>query len=227
MGLYAKSKSYKVVGEGSYVGVCVGIYDIGTQKSEKFGNSQHKIILMFELPEERIAVERDGKMVMLPMVISKQYTLSLNDKSNLRRDLTSWRGKSLKADELERFNFKKLLSQNCTLQITNEKSGEKTYAKIASITPLHKSEPYREPENPLRFFSFDEKKPIPLDTPAWIKTLIIASEEIQTHEIDETADVEDTDDVEDTPFDDVPFNQKAEVCTAYHPNIKLTFSTQD
>ena len=48
--LLKKKKGFSIP-EGIYQGVLVGIYDLGVQQSEKYGNEAHKICLVFELPD--------------------------------------------------------------------------------------------------------------------------------------------------------------------------------
>jgi hypothetical protein len=90
---------------------------------------------MWELPEHTL--ERDGDST--PMVISKEYTCSLNEKANLRRDLVSWRGREFTEAELAGFNVDQVVGAPCLLNIIHAKSGKgSTYAKIASISPMPK-----------------------------------------------------------------------------------------
>jgi len=53
----------------------------------------------------------------------------------------------------------------------------KTYANIASITPLPKGFTKQPPENPIRFFSFEDSTEIPEGTPPWIIEIIKESKE--------------------------------------------------
>jgi hypothetical protein len=77
MGLIAKEGSNVVpVSEGVFQGICQSIYDLGTQFSEKFGKSAHQMLVIFEIPEERIEITRDDKVLDLPRVVSKKYTMS-------------------------------------------------------------------------------------------------------------------------------------------------------
>ena len=44
---------------GGYLAVCVGIYDLGNQYSEKFKSYSPKVMITFDLPQ--VTVEVDGK----------------------------------------------------------------------------------------------------------------------------------------------------------------------
>ena len=179
MGLTAKDsggKDFDPVAQGMHHAICYGLYDLGTHFSEKFGKSSRKVLLQWELPNSRIDIDRDGEMVNLPRAISKQYTLSLHEKSNLRKDLESWRGKTFTKAELEGFNVQKLLGINCTIQVLHRTKDDRTYANVGTIVPLMTGNK-QEPENPIRFFSFEEESDIPEGTPDWIIDIIEDSKE--------------------------------------------------
>jgi hypothetical protein len=178
MGLIAKEGSNVVpVSEGVYQAICYAIFDLGTQFSEKFGKSSHQMMVIWEIPEERIEITRDDKVLDLPRVVSKKYTMSLNEKANLRKDLQSWRGKTFTPEELAGFDVTKLLGVNCMIQIIHTKTDSKTYANIASITPLYKGMEKKFPENPAVIFDLSKDRVIPETTPKWIRELIEDSAE--------------------------------------------------
>lgn len=94
-----------------------------------------KVMLMFEVPGE--TVNMDGKP--MPMTIQKEFTLSLSEKSNLRRDLQSWRGRELTAKELEGFAVETVCGVPCMLSVIHKVTAQKkTYASISSISALPK-----------------------------------------------------------------------------------------
>lgn len=179
MGLTAKDKGggdFTPIPEDLHLGVCYAIYDIGTQFSERFGKSVHKVVIVWELPKVRGQFERDGKTIDLPRAISKKYTLSLHKKADMRKDLESWRGKRFTDQELKGFDLKKLLGAPCQIQVIHNKVDEKTYANIAALTKAPTGTKIT-PENPTAFFSFEEEMDIPQGTPEWISDLIKSSEE--------------------------------------------------
>ena len=177
MGLIAKEtggSKFPPIEPGMHHAVCYGIYDLGTHYDEKFKKYNRKVVILFELPEERIEIEKDGATKSLPRATSKKFTNSLHSKSILRGVLQSWRGKPFTAEELEGFDLVKLLGVNAMVQILHN---EKGYAYIATITSLVKGFEKRTPENPLAFFSFEEDKDIPEQTPEWLVKEIQASSE--------------------------------------------------
>jgi len=181
MGLTAKEPkggNYEPVSQGLHHAVCYGVYDLGTKYNEKFGKSTHKVLINWEIPEERMEIEKDGEKKNLPRAISKEYTLSLHKKAGLRKGLENWRGKAFTDQELEGFDITKLLGANCQIQVIHETKDGKTYANVATVIQLGKGTPKKSSENPTRYFSFEEHQDaIPDGTPDWIKDKIKASEE--------------------------------------------------
>lgn len=180
MGLIANDKGgvdFDPIAQGVHQAICYGLFDLGTQFSDKFGNWSHKILLCWEIPEERIQIEKDGKKFDLPRAVSKEYTLSLGTKANLRKDLETWRGKAFTADELSGFDVKNILGKNCLIQIIHQPKGEKIYANVSSITPLMKGVQPKNPENIIKYFAFGDCNDIPEETPEWIVKKIQASKE--------------------------------------------------
>lgn len=118
---------------GMQQAVCAFVHDIGNQPGEYQGkpNIRHQIIVSWELAEKMVQGENAGK----PFMVSKYYTLSLNEKSTLRKDLESWRGKAFNEEELQGFDVERLIGANCFLNITATENDKR---KIAAITPLPK-----------------------------------------------------------------------------------------
>lgn len=144
MGFIAKDKGnadFKRIPPGSYIARCYLLVDMGEQLSDgKFGQSvQHKIRLGWEVFGEDetgapLTVEYEG--IQRQMTIGKTYTLSLNEKAGLRKDLTSWRGRDFTPEELEGFDITNILNVYCMLNITTSEKDGKTYTNISAITPL-------------------------------------------------------------------------------------------
>ena len=132
------STDFKLPPPGSFLARLYRIIDIGTQTTEWMGKKkmQRKIICMFELHGEDnegnpLAMD-DGK----PLVVSKRYTLSLDEKATLRKDLEAWRGKEFTQAELDGFNLEVLLGKFCMVAITHSDYNDKKYANIASISQV-------------------------------------------------------------------------------------------
>jgi hypothetical protein len=119
---------------GMQQAVCVDVVDLGLQKSN-FQNEdgtdkwQHKIEIVWQSSEHM----KDGR----PYLVKKRYTLSLNEKANLRHDLESWRGKPFTDDEVNGFDVERLIGVNANLNIVH-KAGSKggMFANVSAIAPL-------------------------------------------------------------------------------------------
>jgi hypothetical protein len=124
---------------GIHLANCYRIIDLGTQKIEYMGQSkfQHKVMFAWELH----ITDDNGNQVKMndgrPFSIFKNYTLSWSDKSNLRQDLQSWRGKPFTQEELNRFDLKNVLGAWGMVNVI-ERQGQngKTYANVSGITPV-------------------------------------------------------------------------------------------
>lgn len=134
------SKQRELIPVGNYIARCYQMIEIGTIKDTYLGEPKisHKVRIGWELPTEtRVFKEENGEQ---PFVISKEYTLSLGEKSNLRKDLKSWRGVDFTEDQARAFDITKLIGVPCLLNIIHKpsKDGSKVYEEIAGITPIPK-----------------------------------------------------------------------------------------
>jgi hypothetical protein len=159
--------TYEPISEGVFTATCYSIVDLGDQYSEKFSNTSRKVLITWELPDETIEIEGE----ILPRAISKEYTLSLNDKANLKKDLEAWRGKKFTEDELKGFDLENVLGKSCQLQIIHTSKGDKTYANIAAIMGLPKGLKPGAPKNPTVYFDLEaEDAMAKLNTlPTWVQ----------------------------------------------------------
>jgi hypothetical protein len=118
--------------EGVHQAVCVDVVDLGTIPGFG-GKPQHKVVIVWQIDEKR----EDGERFLL----FKRYTLSLNEKSNLRKDLEAWRGRAFTRDEEMGFDVETVIGVNCMANVQHRQSqdGTKTYANVVSLTPLPKA----------------------------------------------------------------------------------------
>ena len=172
------STSFPPLEAGSYRAVCYGIVVTGTSYIQAFGNSATKIVFLWELPDERIEVDGENK----PRAISETYTLSLNEKANLRKMLAGWRGRDFTPEELKGFSLKKILGAPCLVSTTvmQNKQG-RDFSKVTSVSRLPKGmEAPKEAENPLVMFDITNDA-CPLSEmsklPEWMQKRIMESDE--------------------------------------------------
>lgn len=119
---------------GVYTAISSMLIDLGGQRSLIDNNVRRKIMMVWNIVGEFVEVNNEQ----LPRVMSKEYTLSLNEKSNLRKDLQAWRGQAFTEDELSGFDLLTIMNKPCQLQIINEEKNGKTYNNISAIMAMPK-----------------------------------------------------------------------------------------
>ena len=165
---------------GTHVARCYQIVEIGHVPEEYQGETKiaHKVRVTWELPDElREFKEGEGQK---PMSISKEYTLSTNERATLRHHLDAWRGKPMTDTEAMAFDIEAILGVPCLLNVIRKKSadGKREYANIAGISPLVKGMVCPPQVNPSRVLSFDKfDQDLFLSLPEFIREKIGQSEE--------------------------------------------------
>ena len=129
-----ESHEYELVPSGTFMARCFSIIDLWTQEDTYKGElkNNRKVSIKFELPTK---LNSDGK----PFTIYVDHNFFLGEKTNLRKFLQSWRGKTYEQDELDDFHiYKEFLNRPCQITIEHKKSANtgNTYAKISSISPI-------------------------------------------------------------------------------------------
>lgn len=169
MGFIASDKggngNFKTVPSGVFIGRCYELIDLGTQTNETgmyAGKTDHKIKIGFELfgdDEEGnpLTIEVDGKE--MPLTITKDYTVSLHEKANLRKELAAWRGKDFTEEEAKAFDVSKLVGAYAMVNVTHKtNTAGKTRANISGLSPLPSALKNAKPAavNANRIFNLDE-----------------------------------------------------------------------
>jgi len=145
---------FTIAPAGQHVAICDRVIDLGMQETS-YG-LKHKLMIRFQLPNERVSWEKDGEELEGPQVAFANYTASLSEKANLRQDLESWRGRSFTQDELDGFDVMSVLGAPCQLTIVhNPGEGSKVWANIRAITPLLKGMEKPQPEGDVFGYSPD------------------------------------------------------------------------
>ena len=171
----------EIVPSGTHIARCYSMIHIGTVEWEWQGETKYsnKIRVTFELPHEM----RDFSGEQKPMVISKEYTLSLHEKSNLRRDLEGWRGKSFTNKELAHFDTTNLISKECNISIIHKtsKSGNE-FAQIGSISGITKGTDCPKQFNDSFIFNYEDNfnEDWLEQQPKWIQDQIKGTDEYKS-----------------------------------------------
>ena len=122
--------------EGQFVGQCVDVIDLG-DKVEEFPGTPKKLVpkcaLVYRTGERN---SETGEYI----DIAREFTISMGDKSNLRKYLEQWRGKPYSAEVVAQgVPLHKLTGQHGLLTVAHKTSGQgRTYANIVSCVGIPK-----------------------------------------------------------------------------------------
>lgn len=161
MAIIAKASSgakRDVLEAGMYLARAYQMLHIGNVEETIPGQApkmMNKVRIGWELPTEtRVFSEEKGEQ---PIVISKEFTLSMHEKSGLRQMLKGWRGKDFTDAEAQQFDITKLLGVPCMLNITHKpsKDGSQVYEQISGVTPVPKGMTCPPQVNPNQELSYD------------------------------------------------------------------------
>lgn len=159
MGLVASDtgKAFTPAPAGTHVAICCQVVDLGTQFSQHYNKSQHKVMLGWELPNEK---NEDGE----PFLVWKRYTVSLNEKSTLFQHLTAWRGRQFTEEERKGFKLVNVVGKPCMLNVTHEERDGNTYATVKAVMALPKGTPVPAASHKQIVFDLDEFNQAIFDT---------------------------------------------------------------
>jgi hypothetical protein len=198
------NKDFEIPDAGSFTAICTGVIELGLQKgSPLYPDSKHQVYLRFELPTELVTYQKEGQSITAPMSVGRTFTASMNEKSNLRKFVEGWFGKTFKTDEAaEAFDFKAMLGRRAMVNIMHNtaKTG-KVYANLVSASPLPKGMVSEEPQhNPSLYYDLaNEDEKVLSSLPKWLQEKI-------RNRLEEEVEVEEVVLQSDEPFnDDIPF----------------------
>lgn len=142
----ASGGDFKQVEPGSYSAVLTKMIDLGTQEIVWQGASKfaHKVKMVWELSE----LMPDGR----PFITSRDFTVSLHEKSALRGFLNGWRGRDFTEEELKGFDPKVLIGKGCLLSMVQ--NGD--FVNVQSASKLPKGMEAPVPAGGTVFFSLSE-----------------------------------------------------------------------
>lgn len=129
---------FRVVPEGSHVGICNMIVDLGLQPGWiRFPNPIHKVYIHFETPTLRTSYIKDGIVIDGPMAVGSILVASMCKTAHLRNLIEGWLGAKFPNDDAAGdFDLEMLLGMRCVLNVKHKAIGSKTRANIESAAPL-------------------------------------------------------------------------------------------
>lgn len=115
---------------GTHNAVCTRLIDLGTDDGGLYG-PKRQIMIGWELEE------RDPTFDNARFMVFGYYTLSMNEKANLRKLLTGWRGKDYADDE--DVDIASIVGRPCMLTVVHAQNQQgNTRAKVNAASPLPK-----------------------------------------------------------------------------------------
>lgn len=211
MAINATSNGTKreLIPAGNYIARCYEMIEIGTVNEVIMGTAKqlHKVRITWELPTElRVFNEEKGEQ---PLVISKEYTLSMHEKSNLRKMLASWRGKDFTEEEAKSFDITVLVGIPCMLNIIHKPKKtdpSSIFEEIGSISAMPKGMRPPAPINKnfvLSYDNFSEEKFAGL--PDFIKNKMVGSLEYAALKTPNSKQMNQAEDLNSDTDNDLPF----------------------
>lgn len=154
--------------EGTYPARFSAIIDLGIQpqtdwKTGEATESKPRVLITWALPTETIERENeDGTVETLQRVISKEYTLSNHEKSNIVA--------LVKAMGTPMADLTALLNVPCMVSVGSTVNGN---AKVTNCVKAPKGMPVDELTNPATYFDFDNPEAdLFMSLPMWIQDKI-------------------------------------------------------
>lgn len=159
---------------GQYLAVCVGVFDLGEQYSEKFKNYSPKLMITFDIPA--VTVEVDGKQE--PRQLSREFTISGKQNSKLREFISSWNGCQYSDEAFGEFDPLTQIGKPAMLNVVLNETSE--YANITTIMPLFPGLPAPTTQTPMKIWDMDawDDKAFE-ELPAWVQEKIKKSTQYQ------------------------------------------------
>lgn len=159
---------------GGYLAVCVGVFDLGEQYSEKFKNYSPKLMITFDIPSATIEV--DGKQE--PRQLSREFTISGKNNSKLRAFISSWNGVQYSDEAFGEFDPLTQIGKPAMINVLLNETGE--YANIDSIMPVFPGLPVPTTSTKMQTWDMDtwDDKAFS-ELPAWVQEKIKKSSQYQ------------------------------------------------
>lgn len=133
-----EAKQFTPVSEGLHQAVCVDVVDLG-MKETQWGAKQ-KVRIVWQVEELNDGGNRQ--------TVIKEYTMSLNPKATLRKDLETWRGKKFSEPELQGFDLEKLLEVNAQVQVVHNLADDgRIFSNVQAIVPVGRGMTALRPNN--------------------------------------------------------------------------------
>lgn len=186
---------------GVYMAVCVTVADLGDQYSEKFKNTQRKVVFSFDIPSE--TVEMDGET--RTRQLSKRCTFSVSKRGTLNKMLNAWLNANMSEQDLAELDLFDFAGKACQIRVTVSEDG--AHNNVEDVMALPKGMPAPMTDTPIITYDIDEdgfsgEKWEAL--PGWMRDTIEKSEQYQQNPPDKPLDMPAEQSQPETGKDDCP-----------------------
>lgn len=186
---------------GVYMAVCVTVADLGDQYSEKFKNTQRKVVFSFDIPSE--TVEMDGETG--PRQLSKRCTFSVSKRGTLNKMLNAWLNTNMSEQDLAELDLFDFAGKACQIRVTVSEDG--AHNNVEDVMALPKGMPAPMTDTQIITYDIDEdgfsgEKWEAL--PGWMRDTIEKSEQYQQNPPDKPLDMPAEQSQAETGKDDCP-----------------------
>jgi len=141
---------------GAFPARVYSIIYMGTVKGEYKGTptESYRVRLSWELPT-KTRIFKEGEPAK-PFVVSKELTLSMGSKSNLRPLVEGMLGVSFTDDNAKSFDVDDLLGVSCLISLAHKESPNGKYVAINSTSPLPEGMTCPPPVNTPKILSYQK-----------------------------------------------------------------------
>ena len=186
---------------GVYMAVCVTVADLGDQYSEKFKNTQRKVVFSFDIPSE--TVEMDGET--RTRQLSKRCTFSVSKRGTLNKMLNAWLNANMSEQDLAELDLFDFAGKACQIRVTVSEDG--AHNNVEDVMALPKGMPAPMTDTHIITYDIDEdgfsgEKWEAL--PGWMRDTIEKSEQYQQNPPDKPLDMPAEQSQAETGKDDCP-----------------------
>lgn len=196
-------QAYELVPSGNHVARVYRVLHLGTLSEMYMGEKKmnDKVMIGFELLNEKKVFRQDKGEE--PFVVSREYTLSMASKANLRKLIEGMFGVALQDGEANSFDIFGIIGQPCLVNVIHQDSKNgKRYSIVTGASPIPKGIPVPEGHNKAQKMGFGEdwNEELFVSLPNFIKDKIASSPEFKKMRAGETGYPEDEIDPQDIPF---------------------------
>ena len=186
---------------GVYMAVCVTVADLGDQYSEKFKNTQRKVVFSFDIPSETVEVDGETRLRQL----SKRCTFSVSKRGTLNKMLNAWLNANMSEQDLAELGLFDFAGKACQIRVTVSEDG--AHNNVEDVMALPKGMPAPMTDTPIITYDIDEdgfsgEKWEAL--PGWMRDTIEKSEQYQQNPPDKPLDMPAEQSQPETGKDDCP-----------------------